>query len=83
MQKQIITKSFNIRGADGNDLRICETVEREWVEIVIQQNDDKGRLATVILNKEQFEAFFELKYSLEIHNIEKKGEEVNGTNSER
>jgi len=68
MQKQIVAKSFTIRGADGNDLRISETVEREEIVISIQQNDDKGRLATVRLNKEQFNAFFDIRYSIDIKN---------------
>ena len=68
MQKQIITKGFTIRGADGNDLRISETVERDQVVISIQQNDDKARMATVRLDKEQFEAFFDLRYEIGIKN---------------
>jgi len=66
MQKQIVVKGFTIRGVDGNDLRISETVERDQVAISIQQNDDKGRLATVRLDKEQFEAFFDIKYGIDI-----------------
>jgi len=68
MEKQIIIKGFTIRGADGNDLRISETVERDQVVISIQQNDDKARMATVRLDKEQFEAFFDLRYEIGIKN---------------
>jgi hypothetical protein len=74
MEKQIIIKGFTIRGADGNDLRISETVERDQVVISIQQNDDKARMATVRLDKEQFEAFFDIRYSIEIKNTIKHGE---------
>jgi len=76
MQKQIITKGFTIRGADGNDLRISETVERDQVVISIQQNDDKAKLATVRLDKEQFNAFFDIRYEIGIkHPIESEEKE--------
>ncbi len=66
MNKQIVTNSFNIRGIDGNDLRISETIERDQVVISIQQNDDKAMIATVRLDKEQFDAFFDIKYSITV-----------------
>lgn len=68
MQKQIVVKGFTIRGVDGNDLRISETIERKEVVISIQQNDDKARMGTVRLDKEQFEAFFDTKYEINIKN---------------
>lgn len=61
-----LTKSITIRGADGNDIRISETAERCEVEIAIQQNEDRGLLATVRLNNAQFDALCNTRYSLEI-----------------
>ena len=69
MQKQMVTKGFTIRGADGNDLRISETVERDQVVISIQQNDDKARMATIRLDKEQFNAFFDIRYEIGIKDL--------------
>ena len=66
MEKIICTKSFTVRGVDGNDLSMSETVEGDHVILSIQQNDDKGRFATARLNKASFDAFFEKKYSMEI-----------------
>lgn len=61
-----ITSSISVRGVDGNDLRFSETIERKEIVVSIQQNDDGGRLATVLLNKEQFDAIIEAMDRVEV-----------------
>ena len=66
MERKSVCKSFTICGADGNHVSISETVERGEVVLTIQQNDERGRLATVRLDREQFRALADTYYSLEI-----------------
>ena len=61
-----VTKSITVLGVDGNHITVGETAERQEVVIAIQQNDEGGRLATVRLNHDQFEAFCHSKYDLEV-----------------
>ena len=61
-----VTKSVTILGVDGNHVSVSETIERQEVVVSIQQNDEHGRLATVRLDKGQFEALCHSKYELEI-----------------
>lgn len=61
-----LTKSITVRGVDGNDIRVSETAERNEVVVVIQQNDESARVATVRLSHPQFNALCESKYSLEL-----------------
>lgn len=80
MKSKLLVKSFGIRGADGNDLRISETVEGDQAVISIQQNDENGRTATVRLDKKQFDAFFDIKYSITvIEPEEEEKEKTDGT----
>lgn len=55
MDKLLRTKSFTLMGVDGNHLTLSETLDREAIVVSIQQNDDKGRIATMRLNAAQFE----------------------------
>jgi len=64
-----VTRSVTILGADGNHLTVSETAERQEVVISIQQNDEHGRIATVRLNHEQFDAFCHTKYELDVQKI--------------
>jgi hypothetical protein len=59
---KLATIGYRIRGEDGNDLSLSETPDLSAVVVCIQQNDDKGRLATVSLNKEQFGALMDLQF---------------------
>jgi hypothetical protein len=61
-----VTRSINIRAADGNDISVSETAERNHVVISIQQNDEKGQLATVRLTRPQFGEFCRSRYVLEV-----------------
>jgi hypothetical protein len=61
-----LTKTITILGVDGNHVSISETPDRQEVVIAIQQNDEKGRIATARLSGEQFSALCNAKYSLEI-----------------
>lgn len=61
-----LTRSINIRGVDGNDIRISETAERREIVISIQQNDEHGRVATVLLNAAQFDALCRTRYDLHV-----------------
>ncbi len=69
MNEKIVTRRFNIRGEDGNDLAVSECIERLSVVVSIHQNDDKGRIATVSLNKEQWDAFCDLKYTVDVEKV--------------
>ena len=53
--------SYRVRGEDGNDISINETPDLSAVVVCIQQNDDKGRLATISLNEKQFKALMDLE----------------------
>ena len=64
MEQVYVIRSFTVRGIDGNDLRISETMERDQVVVAIQQNDDGGRMATVRLTAAQLRAFGDVQYSL-------------------
>lgn len=61
-----VTKSITVRGADGNHITVSETAERREVVLAIQQNDEGGRLATVRLDQQQFEALCQTRYDLEV-----------------
>jgi hypothetical protein len=67
MKREIVNKSYTIRGADGNDVTVSETIERLEVVLSIQQNDENGRTATVRLDKDQWEALCRMQYSVEIN----------------
>lgn len=54
--ESVLTKSFTVLGVDGNHLTFSETIEHTAIVVSIQQNDERGKLATVRLNKEQFSA---------------------------
>ena len=54
--KQVRCKSYTLLGNDGNHLTLAETLDRSAILISIQQNDEKGRIATVRIDAEQFEA---------------------------
>lgn len=71
-----MTKSYTILGSDGNHISASETDEREEVVIAIQQNDEHGRIATVRLNKAQFDDLCGLKYSLQVHTAPSKPTEA-------
>jgi hypothetical protein len=61
----LLTKGYSIRGADGNDLRIEETVDR--MEVVVSITDTRsGKVNTVRLDYDQYDAFSDLftKYSI-------------------
>ena len=62
------TKSITILGADGNHVSVSETPDRKEVVVAIQQNDEKGRIATARLTGSQFAALCGAKYELEIEN---------------
>jgi hypothetical protein len=55
VDKLLRKKSFTLLGCDGNHLTLSETLDREAIVVSIQQNDDKGRIATMRLNAAQFE----------------------------
>ena len=61
-----VTRSLTIVGIDGNHISVSETAERREVVVTIQQNDEHGRLATVRLTKDQFEAFCHSQYEMDI-----------------
>ena len=61
-----LTKSYSIRGIDGNDVAVSETVERKEIVLSIQQNDDRGRVATVRLTKNQWEMLCETRFDLHV-----------------
>ncbi len=61
-----LTKSITVLGVDGNHISVSETAERREVVVAIQQNDEKGRIATVRLTRPQFDALCGSKYSLEV-----------------
>ena len=61
-----LTRSLTVLGVDGNHVSVSETAERQEVVISIQQNDEHGRIATVRLDKDQFEALCHSQYELEI-----------------
>ncbi len=61
-----LTKTITILGVDGNHVSVSETPDRKEVVFAIQQNDEKGRIATARLSGEQFAALCNAKYSLEI-----------------
>lgn len=57
-----MTRSWNIRGIYGNDFSVSETIEGTNLILSIQQNDEKGRIATVVINEEQWRDLCDLKY---------------------
>ena len=61
-----VTRSITVRGADGNHVTVSETAEHQEVVLTIQQNGEGGRLATVRLDYQQFEALCQTKYDLEV-----------------
>jgi hypothetical protein len=65
MKSNELMMSYSIRGIDGNDLSISETFERLAVLVIIRC---EGRVATVRLNKDQYEALGEVmnKYGSKI-----------------
>ncbi len=70
----VALRTYMIRGADGNDLSISETFEGDQVVVSIQQNDDRARVATVRLDKDQLDAFWDVKYSLTLDKTKKEEE---------
>ena len=53
--------SYTIHGADGNDVSVSETPDYSSVVLCIQQNDDRGRLATVRLDQEKWKTLCDLE----------------------
>ena len=61
-----MTKSFTIRGADGNQISVSETADRLEIVIAIEQYGKDSRIGAVRLNGAQFEALCGTRYSLEV-----------------
>jgi hypothetical protein len=53
----LLTKSWTVRDDNSNDIRVSETEDRSFIVISIMQADNGGRINTVTLNYDQFEAF--------------------------
>jgi hypothetical protein len=47
--RELILKSFTIRGFDGYDLTLSETTERHAIVVSIQEHDGNGRLRPSVL----------------------------------
>ena len=60
------TTAITVRGLDGNDVTVSETHER--TELVLSINEHRGDelYATVRLSKEQFEALYQTRFTLEV-----------------
>ena len=57
-------KGFTFLGKDGNHFSISQAPDEGEFVLCIQQNDEKGRLATARIDKEQLDELMSLKYEL-------------------
>ncbi len=76
MNKKIISTSYSMMSEDGVSIRIEETIDGKSVVLSLVR---EGRVETASLNKDQFEAFFDLKYKFNLIKSEEKEEENDGT----
>jgi hypothetical protein len=66
-----LVKGYSLVSEDGVYIRVEETPERERVILSLFRD---GKTETASLNKEMFDALFDLKYKMEVHGkAEKEG----------
>lgn len=65
MSHKVACKSFTFMGTDGNHLTFSETAERDAIVVSIQQNDEKGRIATVRIDAAIFDELCRLDSSFD------------------
>lgn len=69
MSKDLVIRKYEIRAADGNFIQAGETEDRQHVQVVISEismENQRMITATVLLTREQWTTFCELRYSLTV-----------------
>jgi len=70
-----LAKSYSLMSEEGIEIRVAETPNREGV--ILSVSDKVGVVVSASLNKEMFDALFDLKYKMEVHRkAEKEGDDV-------